>query len=89
MSDFITNAELRIEAERLVEENEELRANVRMLEERGDASSYEEGYSDGFDKGEEAVVQQIDAIIDEHWSSDEAMKSIRRWIADFWKERES
>lgn len=59
------------------------------LEEHGGVASYEDGYSDGFDKGEEAVVQQMDAIIDGHWSSDEAVKSMRRWIADFWKERES
>lgn len=33
MSSFITNTEMRIEAERLVEENEEMGANVRTLEE--------------------------------------------------------
>jgi len=40
MSEFVTNAELRIEAERLVEENEELRAENAKLRERYYAYEY-------------------------------------------------
>lgn len=29
------------------------------------ADDYEEGYADGFDRGEEAIIQQIDGIVDE------------------------
>lgn len=36
MSDFITNAELRIEAERLIDENDELRSEKAALERRID-----------------------------------------------------
>lgn len=54
-----------------------------------DIFSYEEGYSDGFERGAEAVVQQIDGIISECMDGVVAINEVRQWICDFWKERES
>jgi regulator of replication initiation timing len=53
MSDFITNAELRIEAERLCDENERLRAeNAKLrecLQDFADAIKNDDGF--GVDRG--------------------------------------
>lgn len=52
--------------------------------------SYEEGYADGFDRGQEAIVQQIAGIIDNEWCGNgEKVKDIMGLVDDFWKERES
>jgi len=55
---------------------------------------YEEGYADGFDRGEEAIIQQIDGIVGEcTWGEtlmgNEAVRRIKLLIDEFWKERES
>lgn len=52
--------------------------------------SYEEGYTDGFDRGEEAVMQQIEGIIDYRYESAEGkLERLREFAEQFWKERES
>ena len=53
-------------------------------------NSYEDGYNDGFDRGQEAIVQQIAGIIENDWCGDgEKVKDLNRLVNDFWKERES
>ena len=52
-------------------------------------TAYEEGYADGFDRGEEAVVQQVDGIIYNAHSSMDAVEKLTEMIDAFWKERES
>lgn len=54
-----------------------------------DTHSYEMGYADGFDRGEEAIVQQVDAILDAAKPAYEKVRKIRDLIARFWKARES
>lgn len=59
-----------------------------------DRASYEEGYADGFDRGEEAVIQQVDGIVGEcTWGEtlmgNEVVRRIKLLIDEFWKERES
>ena len=55
-----------------------------------DQVSYEEGYADGFDRGEEAIIQQIDGIVCDRWTDEvDMVKSINSLISEFWKERES
>lgn len=55
-----------------------------------DRASYEEGYADGFDRGEEAVIQQVDGIVGDMWADEsDKVKSISLLISEFWKERES
>ena len=50
-------------------------------------NDYEDGYADGFDRGQEAVVQQIDAIVSDNTTSDnEIVDKMADWIADFWVE---
>lgn len=68
-----------------IREGKEQISTSRMRE----VTSYEEGYADGFDCGGEAVVQQVDGILDDSITSNEAVRRVRRWIEDFWKERES
>lgn len=64
--------------------------DVELLgEDFNERASYEDGYNDGFDRGGEAVVQQVDSILDYSITSDDAVRSVRRWIKDFWKGRES
>ena len=54
-----------------------------------DQASYEEGYADGFDRGEEAVIQQIDGIVCDRWADEvDMVKRINLLISEFWKERE-
>lgn len=51
--------------------------------------SYEEGYADGFERGEEAIIQQIDGIVrDPHVFEDSIPEQIRILVKVFWKERE-
>lgn len=55
-----------------------------------DQVSYEEGYADGFDRGEEAIIQQIDGIVCDRWTNEvDMVKRINLLISEFWKERES
>jgi len=54
-----------------------------------DVSAYEEGYADGFDRGEEAIVQQIDGMIDDCSHDSVLVCRLEHFIEDFWKERES
>ena len=53
--------------------------------------SYEEGYADGFDRGEEAIIQQIEGIIDDpmELSAEDTVERIYDFCEQFWKERES
>ena len=44
---------------------------------------------DWYDAGMQVVVQQIDAIIYDSMTSNEAVRRIMCWIEDFWRERES
>lgn len=54
-----------------------------------DVVDYEQGYADGFDRGEEAIIQQIDGIVsDPHVFEDEIPEQIRVFVKEFWKERE-
>ena len=54
-----------------------------------DQASYEEGYADGFDRGEEAVIQQIDGIVCDRCADEcDMVKRINLLISEFWKERE-
>jgi len=63
---------------------------IRELEEERDACSYEEGYADGFDRGEEAIIQQVDGIVSDEWKIQKDMvKAIKSLIKEFWKEREA
>lgn len=50
---------------------------------------YEHGYADGFDRGAEAVIQQIDGIIQNGMGSEACVQDIVRYIQDFWEGRES
>lgn len=56
-----------------------------------DQVSYEEGYADGFDRGEEAIIQQIEGIIDDpmELSAEDTVERIYDLCEQFWKERES
>lgn len=63
MSEFITNGELRMEAERLCDENErletenaKLRLQIHWLK-KGDVYAYEAGYHDGL--GENAKLREL------------------------------
>ena len=50
--------------------------------------AYEEGYADGFDRGQEAVMQQVDGILDDEWVFDvDAIHKLKQMSKDFWKER--
>lgn len=62
-----------------------------MTDEQRDVTAYEEGYADGFDRGAEALMQQIDAIIHDPWldSGSEAYEKIYDLSEQFWKEHES
>jgi hypothetical protein len=53
--------------------------------------AYESGYQDGFDRGQEAIMQQVDAILDDPWlnSGSEAYEHLRELSESFWKEREA
>lgn len=83
------NADLDVMPETVIVENiregKEQISTFRMRE----VTSYEEGYADGFDRGGEAVVQQVDGILHDSITSNEVARRVRRWIEDFWKERES
>ena len=58
--------------------------------EERDVCSYEEGYADGFDRGEEAIIQQVDGIVSDEWKIQKDMvKAIKSLIKEFWKEREA
>ena len=51
---------------------------------------YERGYNDGFDRGAEAIIQQVDGILENDWcGSGEKVKDLIRLVREFWKERES
>lgn len=51
--------------------------------------SYEEGYADGFERGQEAIVQQIDGIINDDWRDNgEKEEEIVHLVNDFWMERD-
>jgi hypothetical protein len=51
---------------------------------------YANGYNDGFDRGAEAVIQQVDGIVsDPHVFEDCIPEHIRILVKEFWKERES
>lgn len=65
--------------------------DVELLgEDFNERASYEDGYNDGFDRGQEAIVQQIAGIIDNEWCGNgEKVKDIMCLVDDFWKERES
>ena len=57
---------------------------------RPDRFEYEEGYADGFDRGEEAIVQQVDGIIENDVRSPlDRIMELRGMISEFWKERKA
>lgn len=52
--------------------------------------AYESGYQDGFDCGQEAIIQQIAGIIENNWCGNgDKVKDLMCLVDDFWKERES
>jgi len=58
------------------------------------AGAYEDGYADGFNRGQEAIMHKIAGIIDECTEGDsimslEAITLVRMMVMGFWKERES
>lgn len=69
---------------RNIRQNKEQTSTFRPRE----VVSYEDGYTDGFDRGGEAVVQQVDGILDDSITSNEAVRRVKRWIEDFWLERD-
>lgn len=71
-------------------EREVYTAKVYEYVPKPDVVSYEEGFADGFDRGEEAIVQQIDGILSDGLrGDDEKVRDLIRFVKDFWKERES
>lgn len=62
-----------------------------MTQTERDQVSYEDGYADGFDRGEEAIIQQIEGIFDDpmEFSAEDTVERIYDLCEQFWKERES
>ena len=52
-------------------------------------AEYERGYNDGFDRGTEAMAQQIEGVMNESLCATAAAIRVSEMLEEFWKERES
>ena len=87
--DIAVQNESRLEAERdSYRENMLAQAGrvAELIAERDEQGMYEEGYADGFDRGEEAILQQVDEITAGVEASNEKVRLLRDMVEEHRKE---